>query len=347
MTRLPFALVALAVAWFSILSSMHAHPHPVADEMSAAARAWLESLDERQRAEATVAFETGDREDWHFVPRRRGGLALKEMNEAQRRLAFALVRSALSARGFEKVQAIVTLESVLREIEGGGIFSHRDPERYHLLVAGTPEAHGTWGWRFEGHHLSLNITAVRGEAFAVTPSFLGANPAEVPRGPRRGERILAEEEDLGRALVRSLDARQRAVAIVSTRAPSDILTGAARRVEPLSPPGIAYAALEAEQQAALVRLIEVYVERHRAELAKADMQKIRAAGLEKVHFAWAGGLERGEGHYYRVQGPTFLLEYDNTQNDANHIHTVWRDFEGDFGRDLLREHLEHDHGARE
>jgi len=313
--------------------------------MAAAARAFLEALTPDQREVATTPFESDAREDWHYVPRSRAGLALGAMEEPQRALALAFVRSAMSARGYDKVARIVDLEPVLAAIEGPGAERVRDSGRYHLLVAGTPEAHGTWAWRFEGHHLSLNITIVRGEAFAVTPSFFGANPAEIRSGPRRGERILAEEEDLGRALMLSLDERQRAVALIARVAPREIITGAARRVDPLAPPGIAATALGEAQQAALLALITTYLDRHRPDLAARDLERIRTAGFENIYFAWAGGLARGEGHYYRVQGPTFLLEYDNTQNGANHIHTVWRDFERDFGRDLLREHLERDHAA--
>lgn len=321
------------------------HAHPAAEEMAAGARAFLDALDSDQRSKASTGFPSNEREDWHYVPRQRAGLALREMTEAQRTLALDFVRTGLSARGYEKVSAIVALETVLAEIEGRGAGSHRDPGRYHLLIAGTPEPHGTWAWRFEGHHLSLNITIVRGEAFAVTPSFLGANPAEIRSGARRGERILADEEDLARTLMLSLDEAQRAVALIARTAPPEILTGAARRIDPLAPAGIAASALNESQQAALLRLIETYVGRHRPDLAARDLEKIRAAGIAHIHFAWAGGLARGEGHYYRVQGPTFLLEYDNTQNGANHIHTVWRDFAGDFGRDLLREHHETAHAG--
>lgn len=310
--------------------------------MAMRASAFLQALTPEQRTAAVVPFSSGEREDWHYVPRRRAGLALGDMTPAQQGLAWAMVASALSERGLQKTQAIVTLEDVLAEVEGG-TSSFRDPTRYHLLIAGTPEAHGTWGWRFEGHHLSLNITVVDGQAFATTPSFFGANPAEVRAGPRRGERILADEEDIAREFVRSLDARQRIAAVIARTAPREILTGAAGRVDPLTPTGIAATALEPAQRDLLMRLVRTYVERHRAELARRDLEKIHAAGEDRIHFAWAGEGERGAGHYYRVQGPTFLLEYDNTQNGANHIHTVWRDFEGDFGRDLLREHLEHDH----
>lgn len=344
MSRLSPPLVSILAAVLTGLTPL-LHAHPAADEMAAGARAFLDTLTQEQRTVAVVPLDSEVREDWHYVPRHRAGLPLRDMTQAQRTLALDFVRTGLSARGFEKVSAIVALETVLAEIEGRGAASTRDPGRYYLLIAGAPEPHGTWAWRFEGHHLSLNITIIGGEAFAVTPSFLGANPAEIPSGPHRGERILADEEDLARALMLSLDEAQRSSALIARNAPSDILTGAARRADPLAPTGIAASALNESQQTALLDLIGTYVGRHRADLAARDLEKIRAAGIASIHFAWAGSLERGQGHYYRVQGPTFILEYDNTQNGANHIHAVWRDFEGDFGRDLLREHIQRDHAA--
>jgi hypothetical protein len=190
----------------------------------------------------------------------------------------------------------------------------------------------------EGHHLSLNFTIVRDTLIATAPAFFGANPAEVRSGTRRGLRALADEEDTGRALILSLDERQRDRAIISAVAPRDIVTGNAARVEPLSPIGIRATELRPEQAAILVRLLDVYLGRMAAPLAARRRASLARTNFADVAFAWAGSTQRGEGHYYRIQGPTFLVEYDNTQSGANHIHTVWRDFDGDFGRDLLREH---------
>jgi hypothetical protein len=198
----------------------------------------------------------------------------------------------------------------------------------------------TWGWRVEGHHLSVNFTVVEGKEISAAPSFFGSNPAEVKQGPRKGLRILAAEEDLARELVKSLDAAQRKTAILTNVAYKDIITGAQRKVQPLAPAGLSAADMTSAQSDLLQKLVREYVYRQRPEGAGRDLEKIQKAGWTKVSFAWAGGLERGEGHYYRVQGPTFLLEYDCTQNDANHIHAAWRDFENDFGEDLLRKHYE-------
>jgi Protein of unknown function (DUF3500) len=226
----------------------------------------------------------------------------------------------------------------LGELEGSKAPFARDPEMYYLTVFGTPGQ--KWGWRVEGHHLSVNFTLAGDKEIADTPSFLGANPAEVRKGPRQGLRILAAEEDLARKLVKSFDEGQRQTAIMSVTAPKDIVTAAERKVKPLESVGLSFAKMNREQRGVLLKVIQEYVRRVRSEVADKDLEKIRKAGHDKIQFAWAGGMELGQAHYYRVQGPTFLLEYDNTQNDANHVHAVWRDFENDFGEDLLRRHYE-------
>jgi len=169
--------------------------------------------------------------------------------------------------------------------------------------------------------------------------FLGSNPAEVQDGPKKGQRVLADEEDAGRALVLALPADLQKQAIVNPVAPSDILTMNKNDITPLPDQGIAYGAMGSQQQALLTKLIEAYTSNMEADLGAERMAKIKSAGMEKVRFAWLGETEKGKKHYYSVQGPTFLIEYDNTQNNGNHIHSVWRDFNGDFGRDILREHV--------
>ncbi len=325
------ALLAFALAPIS-------RAHVAGEEMAAAANKFLESLRPEQRAKATFELKGDERLDWHFIPKVRKGLTLKDMSEAQRTLAHALLRSGLSAHGYAKTTNIISLEDILKVLEAGKGTMVRDHELYYFSIFGTPSATGTWGWRMEGHHYSQNFTVVKGELFSGTPSFMGTNPGEVRSGPRKGLRVLAEEEDLGRALVKSLNDEQRKAAIFDTKAPADIITVAKRKVTPLETAGIAAPKLDAAQTARLQALVKTYVGRLRGDLADADFAKIQKQGWEKVYFAWAGGLEKGEPHYYRVQGPTFLIEYDNTQNDANHVHAVWRDFDNDFGEDLLRKH---------
>jgi hypothetical protein len=261
------------------------------------------------------------------------------MRSEQKHLAHALLSTALSHRGYLKASTIMSLEQVLRDLEQGR-GPTRDPELYFLTIFGKPDPKGTWGWRVEGHHLSLNFLLAAGKEISVTPSFLGSNPGEIREGPRQGLRVLGAEEDLARQLVRSLTDAQKKVAIYTNSAPREIITGNDRKAKALTPMGISAAKLTKAQSELLWQVIKEYVERYRPELADQDLKRIEKGGAKNLYFAWAGSVEPKEGHYYRVQGPTFLLEYDNTQNNANHIHAVWRDFERDFGDDLLREHYE-------
>ena len=311
---------------------------PVAEHMAMTAKNFLAALNDEQREKATFEFKDGERVNWHFIPRERKGLPLKEMTGEQRPLAHALLNSGLSHQGYFKATTIMTLEQILHEIEQGR-GNVRDPERYFFSIFGTPDGHGTWGWRVEGHHLSLNFTIVDGVATA-TPSFMGTNPAEVRQGPRKGLRVLAAEEDLARKLVKSLNAEQKKTAIFQEKAPSDVITGADRTAKVLEPKGVSLKDLNASQKANLWALIEEYIFWARGELAQKELEELKKADAGQIHFAWAGSLEPNQGHYYRVQGPGFLLEYDNTQNNANHVHAVWRDLKNDFGDELLKHYKE-------
>jgi hypothetical protein len=324
-------LGALVAAGGALPAADTAEPAPT---MAKAADAFLATLDSAKRAKASLPFNSEERLNWHFVPKDREGVAIKQMSAAQRQAALALLRSGLSARGFTKVDTIRRLEEVLFAIEGSAI---RDPELYYFTVFGTPSEQGAWGWRYEGHHASLNWTVVDGRVVATTPQFLGANPADVRDGPQKGTRALAAEEDLGRALVKSLSADQGAQAVLSKDAPRDILTGASRQAAIQEDRGISYAKLAPEQQGLLLSLIQEYAAAQAPAVAQARLARVKA-DLPAVKFGWMGGLDQGQGHYYRIQGSTFLIEYDNTQNSANHIHCVWREFKGDWGRDLLAEH---------
>jgi Protein of unknown function (DUF3500) len=330
------AFVLLALISFIYTPAVLAHD--VGEDMAAAANKFLGALSAEEKAKAAFEFKDAERVNWHYIPKDRKGLAFKEMNSEQQRLAHALIRSGMSQHGYAKATNIISLEAVLQEMEGAGRRFTRDPALYYISIFGKPGPKGVWGWRFEGHHLAMNVTVVDGKFVTGTPSFFGSNPAEVRQGPRKGVRVLAEEEDLARAFVKSLPPDLRKAAIFSETAPKEIITEAKVRVQPLEKTGVEAAKLTPEQKEALLKVIKVYVDRYRPELAKEDLAKIEKAGLDKVQFAWAGGVEKGEGHYYRIQGPTFLMEYDNTQNNNNHIHAVWRDFESDFGEDLLRKH---------
>ena len=328
--------------WLGVLLSLIyiplARSHDVAEDMAAAANKFLAALSGEEKSKATFEFKDAERLNWHFVPKDRKGLPLREMNPEQQKLAHALIRSGLSQHGYAKATNIISLELVLQELEGAGRRFPRDPGLYFISIFGKPGPKGAWGWRLEGHHVAVNMTVVDGKLVTTTPSFFGANPAEVKQGPRKGVRVLGEEEDLAREFVKSLPPDLRKAAVFSETAPKEIITEAKVRIQPLDKTGLEASKLAPEQKEALLKVIKVYVERYRPELAKDDMAKIQKAGIDKVQFAWAGGVERGEGHYYRIQGPTFLMEYDNTQNNNNHIHSVWRDFDSDFGEDLLRKH---------
>jgi len=314
--------------------------------MAQAAAAFLSSLDAEQKQKAQMPFNSEERLNWHYVPMERKGLHYKAMSEEQKRAAQALLLVSLSKSGYGKIEAIRKLELVLKEIENGK-GPVRDPDLYYFAIFGEPDSKGAWGWRYEGHHVSLHWTSIKGKVVASSPQFLGSNPAEVRSGPQQGTRVLKAEEDLGRALVKSLTPEQRTAAVLSETAPSDIVTAATRKAAILEDKGVAYSALNKEQQGILLTLVQEYANVQIAEIAKQRLDAVKKAGMESVKFAWMGGVEKGQGHYYRIQGSTFLIEYDCTQDKANHIHSVWRDFNGDFGADLLALHYhtaDHDHG---
>jgi hypothetical protein len=302
---------------------------------------FLKALAPDQRDRAVIGFDDEDRMSWSYAPKPRRGVPFKELDQAQRQLANALLCAGLSRKGFGKAATVMSLESVLFELEGGS--ARRDAELYYFTIFGSPCAKAPWAWRVEGHHISLNYTLVAEGRISSTPSFFGANPAEIRHGPRKGLRALKREEDMGRALLASLNDNQRARAVVSQKAPADILSGSSRKAVAVEPAGIAASQLSTNQAELLMSLLKEYAEDMAADIAAARIERLLSAGLGNVTFAWAGGCEPGQPHYYRVQGPTFLLEYDNIQNNANHIHTVWRDFNGDFGADLLAMHYRDDH----
>ncbi len=310
--------------------------------MVKAAKNFLAALTQEQRAKATFSFDDSERKNFHFIPRARKGVPFKELQPFQQKLAHAFLSAGLSQRGYMKATTIMSLEQVLLELEQGK-GPVRDPDLYYFSVFGEPSESQTWGWRVEGHHVSLNFTVVKGQMIASTPAFLGANPAEVRQGPRQGLRALAAEEDLARELLAALTPQQRKVAVIEADAPKDIITAAKERADIGAPKGLAAAKMSKKQIELLGALLDEYAYNMPEDVAQARMDAVRKHGIDKVYFAWAGPMERGKGHYYRVQGPTFLVEYDNTQNNANHIHSVWRDFNGDFGVDLLAEHYRQDH----
>jgi hypothetical protein len=331
----------IAAILFAAPISLNSAPTATGRAMADAAHAFLKDLNAEQRSKATFKFEDDSRFEFRYTPRARTGLPLKEMSEAQRAKAHGLLKTGLSMRGYTNATDIISLENVLRAIEPprtGPNAIVRDPELYFVSVYGEPGGKGPWGWKFEGHHISVNFTLVDGRPIVFAPSFFGSNPAVVKDGPQAGKRALRDEEDSARALMALFSDEQKKKVIFSDQAPREMLTAENREAKMLEPVGISYADMTPPQRRALEKVLDAFLGRVAPELAKARLEALQKSGMDKIMFGWAGTLDAGGPHYYRVQGPTFLIEYDNVQNNANHIHSVWRDFDGDFGRDILRDH---------
>ncbi|HTU68199.1 MAG TPA: DUF3500 domain-containing protein [Steroidobacteraceae bacterium] len=314
-----------------------------------AARAFLAALTPELRKTASFPADSPERLNWNYVPMDRAGVSMLQLDDRQSEALGPLLASALSPGGLLTARDVMKHENILRRVEteaGVANASRRDPGRYYTAVFGTPGAAAPWAWRFEGHHLSLNVTQIPGQPAVVTPMFVGANPAIVKNGPNVGYRMLAAEEDLGRELVKMLSAEQRKAATIQDEAFGEIVTRNDPKVAALETQGLAAADMSADQQAQLRRLLGLYIGRMNDASAKEQWARIERAGFGKLHFGWAGGVESGDKHYYRIHGPTVLVEYDDTQNNANHIHTVYRDLERDFGGDTLRAHYRLDRHDR-
>ncbi len=313
-------------------------------DMAKAAADLMATLDQAQKDEAMLPFDDDERSFWHFTPSPHRGLTWEKMNDKQRAALTKLLETGLSKKGLQKTREIMALEAVLREIEGrepGDRYRH--PELYYFMLFGDPKD-TAWGWRFEGHHVSLNYTSVSNQ-LSVTPAFMGANPAEVPSGPQKGKRVLSEEEDLARDLLASFAEDQLKKVIIADQAPEEIVTGMDRKAMMGKQEGLFFKDMDSNQQQLLRNLIQLYLDNMESSIAKEQLAKIKADGWDNISFAWSGETERGPGkaHYYRIHGPSMLVEYDNIQNNANHIHTVWRDLKNDFGEDLLKQHHQQKH----
>jgi hypothetical protein len=339
--RVGVAVALLVAARMAVMAATEQS----AARMTSAAQAFLASLSAEQKQHATFEYVSPERMRWHFIPDEmfpRKGLTFRAMTPQQQEKARALLRTGLSTHGYGVATSIIQLENVLRVIENSPRFA-RSPLDYHFSVFGDPAARGSWGWRVEGHHLSLHFSVANGRVAASSPAFTGSNPAEVRDGPSKGQRVLASLEDPGRTLIEALTEQQRQTAVLAGVAPGDIVSANTLDIGPLGPPGLAVGRMTPPQRDLLMKVIGAYTTLMADDIAAERMRRLTDAGTGGITFSWAGPLTRGAKHYYRVQGPTFLIEYDNTQNDGNHIHAVWRDFQGDFGRDVLREHVAADH----
>lgn len=312
-----------------------------------AASAFLNLLDSAQQTRAFYPFDADERYGFHYFPiDHPKGIPMDQLNPAQTKAAWDLMRTCLSEKTIKKIGEIIKLEIILKELEHRRPDDHfRDPGKYHLTIFGIPHDNTIWGWRLEGHHVSFNFSANNGKLVAGTPGFLGANPAVVQQGTEKGKEVLKEEREAGFALLRSLTKEELAKAIVDTTAPGDIITYINRKAMIAHPEGLLYSEMSSAQQEQMLQMISLYVHRFTKLFADQMLKEIQEAGLNNLRFAWAGHMDFGIGkpHYYRIQGPTLIIEYDNTQNNANHVHTVVRDLRHDFGGDELLEHYKAAH----
>lgn len=346
-------LRAILLACCLVLGAVAYHA-TTEDMMVTTANAWLVSLNSNQITSAKYKLDNPDYETWHFVPDNnfvtargysRNGLTYGNMTAEQRSLADALLAASVSRAGFVAVKTIMSLEEILR-IQENDTVGRRDVNVYHFSIFGEPSMQGDWAWRLEGHHVSLHFLMRDGKLVSTSPTFLGANPHEVREGPRKGVRPLAGREDTARKLMKSLEGDLKKQALVDETAYRDILTSADTRAKLEGQPrGVAASRLSDAQYAMLLETADQYAISMPEEQAEKRRRMVRDTPRDELFFAWAGSIEPGGGDYYRIQSSEFLIEYDNTQNRNNHSHTVWREFEGDFGRDVLAGHYQLDsHG---
>jgi hypothetical protein len=318
-----------------------------AQEMAAVANKFISSLSPEQKQKTMHSFDMEERFNFHYFPiNNRGGLPLDEMTEAQQSSVFQLIKTSLSASTVKKIKEIIELENILKELENRKADDHfRDPGKYYLAIFGTPANNAIWGWRFEGHHVSFNFSTKDNQLVSGTPGFLGANPAVVQSGKLKGREVLSEEKILAFNLLHHFTAEQLKKVIIASDAPGEIITGTDRKALIKNPAGLKYSEMNKQQQEELMKLIHLYVFRYKKDFANRMLKEIKDAGWQYLQFAWAGHQEPGIGHphYYRIQGPTIIIEYDNTQNNANHVHTVVRDLLHDYGGDKLLEHYHQGH----
>jgi len=318
-----------------------------AQNAAPAANKFISTLDSAQKLRALYPFDVDERYNFHFFPvDDRKGIMINDLTPVQKKAAFDLLKTCLSAEAVKKASAIMQLEKILKVLENRKADDHfRDTGRYCFTMFGIPADSTVWGWRFEGHHVVFNFSSEKGQIVSGTPGFLGSNPAIVQDGPQKGEQVLKEEADKGFALLHSFIGEQLKTVRFDTTAPADIITFISRRVTPLRPEGLGYSAMTPKQQEQLLQLVRLYVNRYTRLFAGKMLKEIEKAGLNNLTFAWAGHTEPGIGnpHYYRIQGPTIIIEYDNTQGNGNHVHSVVRDLQNDFGGDLLLQHYRTEH----
>lgn len=331
--RLVIAFAMLATMTSAVLLAKVGDEPDTGAAMADAATKFLEVLTPEQKKQATYAYDDKERLNWHFIPRPRNGLPLKALEGAPLKAAHALIQTGLSPAGYDQAINIMSLEEILFLLEGGERQERRerrDPQKYFLTVFGTPAKTGTWGWRLEGHHISLNYTVTDGKVVASTPEFFGANPGLVDAGPKRAVRVLGVEEDLARQILKLCTPEQQKLCWIDKKPPGEVHAAAAAQAEKLPSEGLTISKMSDDQKKLMQELLTEYLKNMPADVEKERRAKLNAAGIDNITFAWWGGSERNEPHHYAIQGPTFVIEYNNTQNDANHVHSYWRSLTGDF-----------------
>ena len=331
--KLVIALICLVVSTGALVAARLQEKANAASGMTAAARTFLATLNSQQKLAVTFSFGDAERLNWHFIPRERKGLTLKGLEGAALAAAHELIASGLSEDGYAQALNVMSLEEVLYLLEDGDRAfrrARRDPDNYFISIFGTPSNTDTWGWRVEGHHLSLNYTLDDGRLVSTTPEFFGANPGTIDSGPGRQIRVLGTEEDLGRQILKACNDEQIQIAWISETAPDDLRGGGSAQPILSEPVGLTYASMSSHQKQLLRELLNEYLRNMPAEVEQGRRAAINKRSMQNIHFAWWGGQDLNEPHYYVVQGPSFIVEYNNVQNSANHVHSMWRDTAGDF-----------------
>ena len=339
-TRKSLLAASVLVAMAALLSANFQAEPPSGAKMTTAAKAFLGTLTAEQKKQSSFAFDDKERLNWHFIPRPRNGLPVKQLEGAALKAAHGLIQSGLSVAGYDQALNVMSLEEVLYLLEGGDRSERRekrDPQKYYFSVFGTPAESGTWGWRLEGHHLSLNYTIKDGKVVSSTPEFFGTNPGTIEAGLGRQIRVLGAEEDIARSILKLCNEEQQKLCWIDKTAPGELRTGGATGTNPVAaqpemtaPVGLPASKMSPDQKKLLAELLSEYLKNMPGDVEKERRTQIEAGGLDKIHFAWWGDADQHKQHYYRVQGPTFLIEYNNTQNNANHVHSMWRNLSGDF-----------------
>ncbi len=333
-TRKLVLTASVVVAMAALLAAQNAQVPKTGLAMTAAAKTYLAAITPEQQQETSFKFDDAERLNWHFIPRPRKGLPLKSLEGAALKAAQGLIRSGLSDAGYDQSLNIMSLEEVLYLLEGGERDvrrDKRDPNKYYLSIFGTPSDSGLWGWRVEGHHLSLNFSVKDGEVVASTPEFFGANPGTVDAGKGRQIRVLGPEEDIARQILKLCTPDLQKLCWVSKEAPDEVPGPGAPQAAIEAPVGLTYALMSADQKKLLQDLMSEYLKNLPADIEQERRAAINDAGMNNIHFAWYGDPDLHQRHHYRVQGKTFVIEYNNTQNNANHVHSMWRNLQGDFG----------------